>query len=306
MYSNRSFEIPRCSAGPPRHPVATPRTSRKFFDSATALDISQSSLDIQDMHSHDLHHMGHLDHMGHTTFGAMHALAPPTPVFSGKIHNEGRHRRLGAALGVACVVLGIALASWALHHFVVESTHTLVSQLYLIANANRNLRAVPVCVLLLSLLAIANGCLSFSRRLIVRFVHVVLSLGLIGALVFVAVGTKRAEPQMNEFFRKNSLRQLQDDYGIVPEVTHSIDYVQVSEPLCKRVATSTDHAQVTTETPEYGQARARIRVALVQIRGGIVVLGQHKFATTTEAVSGNPWMPLQDNCGLKGNRTGDI
>lgn len=226
MYSNRSFEIPRCSAGPSRHTVATPRTSRKFYDAVTTpLDISQSSLDIHDMH-HGLH-QHHISHLGHSTMVGIQGLAPPTPVFSSKLHDDRRHRRLGVALGGVCVFVGVALASWALHHFVVESTHTLVSQLYLIANTNRNFRVMPACILFLSLLTIVNGCLAFSRKLLVRFVHFVLSLGLIGALVFIAIAAKRAEPQVGEFYRSNAMRQLHDDYGIVPEVTHSLDYIQV-------------------------------------------------------------------------------
>ncbi|XP_022672010.1 uncharacterized protein LOC111254905 isoform X2 [Varroa destructor] len=231
MYSNRSFEIPRCSAGPSRHTVATPRTSRKFYDAVTTpLDISQSSLDIHDMH-HGLH-QHHISHLGHSTMVGIQGLAPPTPVFSSKLHDDRRHRRLGVALGGVCVFVGVALASWALHHFVVESTHTLVSQLYLIANTNRNFRVMPACILFLSLLTIVNGCLAFSRKLLVRFVHFVLSLGLIGALVFIAIAAKRAEPQVGEFYRSNAMRQLHDDYGIVPEVTHSLDYIQVRFRCC--------------------------------------------------------------------------
>lgn len=60
-----------------------------------------------------------------------------------------------------------------------------------------------------------------------RFVHFMLSAGVIGFLAYAAVTMKRGQPDLEQFFRKDALRQLQDDYGILPEVTHGIDFIQV-------------------------------------------------------------------------------
>lgn len=193
MYTPRVFEVPHAHLG---KPAVTPRTSRKFIQDS--LDLSES-------------------------------IEFPTPVFGAKIiqHDTRRNRKLGNILGAFYVICAVVLAVWALHHFVIDSSRSLITQLYLVSNKNTYLKNSPGMILLVSLLAIVNGCLAFSRRICLRFVHFMLSAGVIGILVYAAVSMKRGQPELEQFFKRDALRQLQDDYGILPEVTHGIDFVQV-------------------------------------------------------------------------------
>ncbi|XP_003740700.1 uncharacterized protein LOC100904312 [Galendromus occidentalis] len=198
MYTPRVFEVPHAHLV---KPSVTPRTSRKFIQDS--LDLSES-------------------------------IEFPTPVFGGKIihHDPGQNRKFGNLLGTVYVLSGVFLATWALYSFVIDSSRTLMTQLYLVSNRNTNLKNIPTVILLVSLLAIVNGCFAFSKKICVRFIHFMLTVGVIGFLVYAAVAMKRGQPELEQFFRKDALRQLQEDYGILPEVTHGVDFIQVRFGCC--------------------------------------------------------------------------